>query len=98
MTPDAAARLAVSRGTGSLAARGAGADVRVGERQRVYQLDAIRGLLAIGVMVYHAVFWANGTYLPLLGTWGVYGFFVLSGWALEHVYGGRLRVGAFAVA
>jgi len=37
-----------------------------GRPQRIHQLDAIRGLLAIGVMGYHLLHW------PLvLGTWGV---------------------------
>ncbi len=61
---------------------------------RIYQLDAIRGLLAIGVMLYHVIPAAPGA----LGTYGVYLFFTLSGWALEHVYGGQLNVGRFALA
>lgn len=61
---------------------------------RLHQLDAIRGLLAIGVMVYHLV---PGT-PTFFGTWGVYGFFVLSGYALDHVYRGRFEIRAFAIA
>ncbi|MEI7742814.1 MAG: acyltransferase [Chloroflexota bacterium] len=62
---------------------------------RIYQLDAIRGVLAIGVMLHHAL----GAKVPFgLGTWGVYAFFVLSGYAMEYVYGSRLRAGRFTVA
>src|SRR5262245_56938755 len=61
---------------------------------RLYQLDALRGLLAIGVMTYHVL-----PGVPLVfGTWGVYLFFVLSGFALEHVYGSGLDIGRFVVA
>lgn len=60
---------------------------------RVYQLDAIRGVLAIGVMGYHVLHWP-----AVLGTWGVYAFFVLSGYALDHVYRGRLALRSFVVA
>lgn len=66
-----------------------------GARQRIYQLDAVRGLLAIGVAVYHV---APGPATAILGTWGVYAFFVLSGWAMEHVYGAAIDVRRFAVA
>lgn len=60
---------------------------------RVHRLDAIRGALAIGVMLYHVV----GAPLEF-GTYGVYGFFVLSGFALDHVYRHRLDLRSFAVA
>lgn len=60
---------------------------------RIHQLDAIRGLLAIGVLVYHVG--ARGTIG--LGTYGVYAFFVLSGFALEHVYGEDLDARRFAI-
>lgn len=66
-----------------------------GRATRIYQLDAVRGLLAIGVAVYHV--WPSAT-TALLGTWGVYAFFVLSGWAMEHVYGQSIDVRRFAIA
>jgi peptidoglycan/LPS O-acetylase OafA/YrhL len=45
------------------------------------------------VMLYHLGL------LPLtFGTYGVYAFFILSGFALEHVYRGRLDVRQFVVA
>jgi peptidoglycan/LPS O-acetylase OafA/YrhL len=52
----------------------------------------MRGLLAVGVMVYHVLAWSDVARLTALGTYAVYCFFVLSGFALEHVYGPRLRV------
>lgn len=58
---------------------------------RVLSLDAMRGLLAVGVMVYHVLAWSDVARLTALGTYAVYCFFVLSGFALEHVYGPRLR-------
>ena len=65
---------------------------------RIYPLDAVRGALAIGVMVYHVTYWSGGAEFTSLGTYGVYAFFALSGVALEHVYGHRLRLGQFALA
>lgn len=60
---------------------------------RVHRLDAIRGALAIGVMLYHVID------APLeFGTYGVYGFFMLSGFALDHVYRNRLDLRSFVVA
>lgn len=61
---------------------------------RIYQLDAVRGVLAIGVMVYHTFPWTP----TFFGTWGVYAFFVLSGWALEYVYGHRFVLRSFIAA
>ena len=59
---------------------------------RVLSLDALRGLLAVGVMAYHVLAWSDVVRLTALGTYAVYCFFVLSGFALEHVYGPRLRM------
>ena len=56
------------------------------------------GRLAIGVMLYHVAYWSGGPEFTSLGTYGVYAFFVLSGFALEHVYGYRLRLGEFTLA
>jgi exopolysaccharide production protein ExoZ len=58
---------------------------------RIDALDALRGLLAIGVMAYHLLAWTDTARLLTLGTYGVYAFFVLSGFALEWVYSRRLR-------
>jgi exopolysaccharide production protein ExoZ len=58
---------------------------------RVHALDALRGLLAIGIMVYHVLGWTHVASITTLGTYGVYAFFVLSGFALEWAYGDRLR-------
>ena len=58
---------------------------------RIDSLDAIRGLLAIGVMTYHLLGWTGTARLLTLGTYGVYAFFVLSGFALEWVYSRRIR-------
>jgi exopolysaccharide production protein ExoZ len=65
---------------------------------RIHQLDAIRGLLAVGVMVYHFGSWSGAGIVTGLGTFGVYGFFVLSGFALEHVYGASFDARRFTVA
>lgn len=61
---------------------------------RVHSLDALRGLLAISVLLYHLV----GGWPSVVGTWGVYTFFAISGYALDHVYRGRFDLRAFAVA
>lgn len=54
-------------------------------KSRLYLLDGLRGLCAIGVMIYHYALW-NGTDLFQLGSFGVYTFFVISGFSLWYVY------------
>ena len=58
---------------------------------RVHSLDALRGLLAIGIMAYHLLGWTRIASFTTLGTYGVYAFFALSGFALEWAYGRRLH-------
>ena len=58
---------------------------------RIHALDALRGLLAIGIMAYHVFGWTRVASITTLGTYGVYAFFVLSGFALEWAYGTRLH-------
>jgi len=58
---------------------------------RLYTLDYLRGLSALGIMVYHYLFWLNGVFTSdqFMGRVGVYGvaiFYVLSGLTLYHVY------------
>jgi exopolysaccharide production protein ExoZ len=57
---------------------------------RIHALDAMRGLLAIGIMTYHLLGWTHVATITTLGTYGVYAFFVLSGFALEWAYGEHL--------
>lgn len=52
-------------------------------RERVESLDALRGVLAIGVMVYHLLLFRYDVALRSLGTYAVYTFFVLSGFAMR---------------
>lgn len=59
--------------------------------KRLYSLDYLRGLAALGIMVYHLTSWEINKVAPLslLGIMGVYGvsiFYVLSGLTLYHVY------------
>ena len=58
---------------------------------RVHWLNALRGLLAIGIMAYHLLGWTRVALFTTLGTYGVYAFFALSGFALEWAYGRRLH-------
>jgi peptidoglycan/LPS O-acetylase OafA/YrhL len=58
---------------------------------RLHTLDYLRGLSALGIMVYHYLFWLNGSFTSdqFMGRVGVYGvaiFYVLSGLTLYHVY------------
>ena len=58
---------------------------------RLYSLDYLRGLAALGIMVYHYLFWLDGAFTSdqFMGRVGVYGvaiFYVLSGLTLYHVY------------
>lgn len=53
---------------------------------RVLGWDVLRGLTALGVMVYHLLFWQDLAELSTLGTYGVYLFFTLSGASLAYAY------------
>lgn len=67
---------------------------------RISVLDAIRGLLAIGVMCYHLAGWLFDVHLDALGSYAVYGFFVLSGFAMAWVYdsAGQFDTRSFFIA
>jgi peptidoglycan/LPS O-acetylase OafA/YrhL len=60
---------------------------------RIPGLDLLRGLCAIGVAVYHLLFWNNVAYLYTWGTYGVYIFFVISGASMWVAYSGRFASG-----
>jgi peptidoglycan/LPS O-acetylase OafA/YrhL len=56
---------------------------------RNYPVDALRGVLALCVVVYHLVGWLQlpmPAWLSATGLVGVDAFFVISGYALAHVY------------
>lgn len=59
--------------------------------KRIHSLDYLRGVAALGIMVYHYLSWTLGKYNSeaFMGRFGVYGvsiFYVLSGLTLYHVY------------
>ncbi len=58
-------------------------------KQRLVGLDLIRGLCALAVMIYHYTYLAGDGALLGFGTFGVYIFFALSGFALFYVYADR---------
>ena len=62
---------------------------------RIYSLDYLRGLAAVGIMVYHYLSWTLGKYQAdtIMGRIGIYGvsiFYVLSGLTLFHVYHNKM--------
>lgn len=62
---------------------------------RLSNLDYLRGIAALGIMVYHYASWTIGhqdadTVLGRIGVYGVAVFYVLSGLTMSHVYGRRL--------
>ena len=68
-------------------------------RERVESLDALRGLMALAVVIYHIGAWtrvfsgALRDAVIVLGVYSVEGFFVISGFCFFHLYGGRGLVG-----
>ena len=55
--------------------------------RRFEGLDALRGALALAVMVFHLLGWLYEIELLAVGTYSVYLFFVLSGFAMTWAYG-----------
>ncbi len=53
---------------------------------RLYLLDGLRGICAILIMGYHYLNWTDGTNIFQVGNFGVYVFFILSGFAMWYVY------------
>jgi peptidoglycan/LPS O-acetylase OafA/YrhL len=69
-----------------------GADpVKPPAAERNHALDMLRGLAAIGVAVYHFLYWTAGIQIESMGTFTVYGFFMLSAVTMMMVYGDRFR-------
>lgn len=54
--------------------------------ERIDALDGLRGMLAIAVMLYHLIGFLWGVRLRAVGSYSVYIFFVLSGFAMAWVY------------
>lgn len=62
---------------------------------RLSNLDYLRGVAALGILVYHYTSWTLGvpsaqTPLGRVGIYGVAIFYVLSGLTMYHVYAGRM--------
>lgn len=55
---------------------------------RLHALDAIRGVCAVALMFYHYYMW-NGTDHFQIGYFGVYMFFMLSGFSMWYVYASK---------
>ncbi|MCO4292920.1 acyltransferase [Solitalea sp. MAHUQ-68] len=67
------------------------------EQHRLHGLDYLRGLAALGIMLYHVDFWINGKsgidgFLPKVGIYGVSIFYILSGLTLYYVYIDKLSL------
>lgn len=63
-------------------------------KRRIESLDALRGIAALGVMLYHLLSWEFGhfnsdSFWGRIGIFGVSIFYVLSGLTLYYVYGGK---------
>lgn len=61
---------------------------------RVFGLDLLRGCSALAVATYHGLAWFDVANVPVLGTYGVYLFFVLSGATMVVAYQNRLSSAA----
>lgn len=64
---------------------------------RLHGLDYLRGLSALGIMVYHYTTWTWGEHAPgsFMGRVGIYGvavFYVLSGITLIYIYASKLTL------
>jgi len=69
---------------------------------RLHNLDYLRGIAAFGIMIYHYLTWAVGTFpaetfLGRVGLYGVAIFYVLSGLTLFHVYFNSMNEGRTSV-
>lgn len=66
-------------------------------KPRLHGLDYLRGLSALGIMVYHYTTWMWGerepsTFLGRVGIYGVASFYVLSGITLGYIYASQLTL------
>ena len=63
-----------------------------GELERVVMLDALRGVFALSVALYHLGVWTRAfegelrTAVVVAGVYGVEGFFIISGFCFFHLY------------
>ncbi len=63
---------------------------------RVLGWDLLRGVCALLVATYHLLYWTELAQLHVLGSYGVYLFFVLSGASMAYTYAGRFDSGRFS--
>ena len=66
-------------------------------KTRLHGLDYLRGLSALGIMVYHYSTWTWGelppsSFLGRVGIYGVANFYVLSGITLSYIYASQLTL------
>lgn len=66
-------------------------------KPRLHGLDYLRGLAALGIMVYHYSSWTYGeqaasSFLGRIGIYGVAIFYILSGQTLSYIYKAKLRI------
>jgi peptidoglycan/LPS O-acetylase OafA/YrhL len=61
--------------------------MQVNSKQELAALHLIRGICALSVMAYHYLHTSQIGTFDAIGTYGVYIFFILSGFVLYHVYG-----------
>ena len=64
---------------------------------RIGTLDYLRGLMALGIMVYHYFSWIfhsynSDSFLGIIGIYGVSIFYILSGLTLFYVYNEKLKL------
>ena len=72
------------------------------DRGRLRELDALRGIAAVGVVFYHLTYWTAAAALaPFHFAWGHYGvelFFIVSGFVIFMTLSQAATVGAFAAS
>jgi exopolysaccharide production protein ExoZ len=70
-------------------------NITLSEKNRLHNLDYLRGMAATGIMLYHFLLWSAhsfnaGAFMGRIGVYGVSIFYVLSGLTLYYVYYDKL--------
>jgi len=60
-------------------------------KQHLLGLDILRGICALSIAIYHVYFWSHDIEFTVISRYGVYIFFILSGFSINYQYANKIK-------